>query len=90
MAETTPCPRLPLFEPDGRISPIQLSEAVLRFASWFAVGSMVRHPIQAVSLPELVSSVLMFRVTVIAGDFFMVISGKRGGICVISTWLVSK
>jgi hypothetical protein len=32
-ATTTPCPHLPLIEPDGRISRIRLSEAVLRFAS---------------------------------------------------------
>ena len=32
-ATTTPCPHLPLIEPDGRISRIRLSEAVRRFAS---------------------------------------------------------
>ncbi len=32
-ARTTPCPPLPLIEPDGRISRIRLSEAVLWFAS---------------------------------------------------------
>jgi hypothetical protein len=32
-ATTTPCPHLPLIEPDGRVSRIRLSEAVHRFAS---------------------------------------------------------
>ena len=50
--------RLPLIEPDVRISRIRLSVAVRRFASFFPVGSMVRHPIQAVSFPQLLAAVL--------------------------------
>ncbi len=50
--------RLPLIEPDVRISRIRLSEAVRRFASFFPVGSMVRHPMQAVSFPQLLAGVL--------------------------------
>ncbi len=58
--------RLPLIEPDGRISRIRLSEAVLRFASSLAVGGMVGHPIQAVSFPQLFTGVLG---SVAASDF---------------------
>ena len=50
--------RLPLIEPDVRISRIRLSEAVRRFASFFPVGSMVRHPMQAVSFPQLLAGVI--------------------------------
>jgi hypothetical protein len=44
--------RLPLIEPDMRISRIRLSETVRGFALWFPAGGMVRHPIQAVSFPQ--------------------------------------
>ncbi len=58
MREADHFTRLPLIKPDGRISRIRLSEAVLPFASSLSVGSMLWHPIQAASFPQWLTGAL--------------------------------